>query len=125
MPKPFAILVLALGALSTAATATPIEKRGRFPGDIATLPCMIRVDFTSLATGPDLETFNAMRAYLADSKDTYLIEAWNWGREGEFSLCLRVDGAAAIARVVEDLTRLVPERPVGAGGPTFVRIGPL
>jgi hypothetical protein len=112
-------------ALATPTSATPIVKRGFFRGDPATLPCTIRVDFGSFAGGPDLTTFNEIRNYIADSKVIINADAWSWGKEGEFSLCLEVEDAETQQKVVADITALAPKKPTGSSGPTSVHAGKI
>jgi hypothetical protein len=115
------LAIVGAAAWSAAASATPVEKRG-FLRNISpdNLACVVRVDFTSLAAGPDYETWNTVRAYIAVSKDIHLAEAWTWGREGEFSLCLQIDEASRADTVVADLAAIIPKDPVGKAGPTHV-----
>jgi hypothetical protein len=117
----FGVLV----ALVSTAAATPIVKRGHFRGDAATLPCTVRVDFGSFAGGPDYDTFNTMRNYIADSKLIINADAWSWGKEGEFSLCLEVEDIDTQTKVVADLTALAPKVPAGKAGPTSVHTGKI
>jgi hypothetical protein len=119
------ITVITLVALGGPASATPIVKRGFFRGDPTTLPCTIRVDFSSVAAGPDYVTFNEVRNYIADSKVIINADAWSWGKEGEFSLCLEVEDADTQQKVVADLTALAPTTPNGSSGPTTVHAGKI
>jgi hypothetical protein len=114
-----ALAALAVASVS-AALAVPIERRGQLPGAPDVLPCVVRVDFTSLASGPDYDTWNAVRAYIADSKEIYSAAAWTWGREGEFSLCLELDPVESAAKVMTELAAVIPAIPAGKGGPTRV-----
>lgn len=117
--------LITLLALASAAAATPIVKRGHFRGDATTLPCTVRVDFGSFAGGPDYETFNTIRNYIADSKQIINADAWSWGKEGEFSLCLEVEDSDTQNKVVADLTALAPKVPAGKAGPTSVHAGKI
>lgn len=119
------VVVSAVLALGCAANATPIVKRGYFRGDAATLPCTVRVDFASVASGPDLTAFNEIRNYIADSKQIINADAWSWGKEGEFSLCLEVEDSGTQTKVVADLTALAPTKPNGSSGPTTVHSGKI
>ncbi len=121
-------IIIALITLATTAAmvhATPIVKRGYFRGDVTTLPCTIRVDFGSFAGGPDYATFNEVRNYIADSKVIINADAWSWGKEGEFSLCLEVEDTDTQQKVVADLTALAPKVPAGQAGPTSVHAGKI
>jgi hypothetical protein len=119
------IALIMLAGVTAIANATPIVKRGFFRGDPATLPCTIRVDFGSFASGPDYITFNEVRNYIADSKDIINADAWSWGKEGEFSLCLEVEDTATQTKVVAELTALAPTKPNGSSGPTTVHAGKI
>jgi hypothetical protein len=111
--------IMAVSALFPA-VATPVERRGGLPGSPDVLPCVVRIDFTSLAAGPDYDTWNAVRAYVADSKEIYSAGAWTWGKEGEFSVCLDLDPGEGAAKVMSDLATVIPQTPAGNGGPTRV-----
>jgi hypothetical protein len=124
MNRTIIALILLAGAAAPA-LATPIVKRGFFRGDPATLPCTIRVDFGSFASGPDYITFNEVRNYIADSKVIINADAWSWGKEGEFSLCLEVEDAETLQKVVADITALAPKKPTGSSGPTSVHAGKI
>jgi hypothetical protein len=117
--------LVAVAALAMPAAAVPIEKRGYLRGDVAELPCAVRVDFTSVAAGPDITAFEEIRSYLADQKRVYLAEAWSWGREGEFSLCLHMDDAEVQKVVFDALVKLAPQKPNGTGGRTVVVLGKI
>lgn len=125
MNRAILALIAHAAVAATTAHAVPIERGGFFGGDITTLPCTIRVDFTSAAAGPDLATFNVIRAYIADSPDINKTDAWSWGREGEFSLCIAVGEEAAVDRVIGEMRALAPSPPKGQGGPTTVHRGNL
>jgi hypothetical protein len=116
-------VALTVVVAATQAHAVPIERGGYFGGDVTTLPCAIRIDFKSAVNGPDLDVFNTIRGYIADSKDINKTDAWSWGKQGEFSLCVDIGEDAAIDRVFADLSALAAAPSSGAGGSTQVNRG--
>ncbi|MEQ1695140.1 MAG: hypothetical protein ABL901_04790 [Hyphomicrobiaceae bacterium] len=112
-------------AYAATAHATPVEKRDFFIGNPADLPCAVRVDFIRAAKGPDYDAWDAMRAYIAESRDIQRAEAWGWRMDGEFILCLQIEDPEAITAVFSDLSKLAPKSPALGVGPTTVALGRL
>lgn len=110
-------------AAEPALAAKTIVRRGYIPGGVPALPCTIVVDFTSGGAGPDLDGFEPIRSYVIDTENVDQAEAWGWGKEGEFSLCLTVHDTSAAKRIFEDLTRLKPAKPGKPGSMIEVRQG--
>lgn len=110
-------------AVEPAIAAKTIIKRGFIPGGVPDLPCTIQVDFTSMASGPDYDTFGAMQLYIIDTRDVDAADAWGWGKEGEFTLCLTVHDPKEAPTILQELSKLVPAKPNGNGGPTLVKRG--
>ena len=117
------LALMAVLAYSTPASAVSIKKEGFIRGGVPTLTCTLQVDFGSAAGGPDMDAWQAIRGYIADSKEIDQADAWGWGREGEFSVCLRIEDAAAAKTVLDDLTKLAPVAPAANGGWTKVTAG--
>lgn len=119
------LVAIALLLCSTGAHAVPVEKAGHYSGPLTELPCSVRVDFQSLASGPNYDTWDLVRAYLADTKDVQRAQAFTWGREGEFSLCLAIYEAEASGKVLEDIKSIIQRAPATPGGPTRAERGNL
>jgi hypothetical protein len=115
-------VLTSLAVCAAPAWATPVVKKGFIRGGVPTLGCTLQVDFGSAATGPNLDAWQTIRIYIADSRDIYEAEAWGWGKEGEFSVCLRIDDPAAKARVLDDLSKLISAAPVKNGA--WTKVGP-
>lgn len=115
--------LLVLTACSAGALAAPVEKRDYFPGNLDDLPCAVRIEFASSARGPDYTTWDAMRSYIADSKDIQRAEAWGWRNDGEFLLCLQIEEREAITTVFNDLSNIAPKTPPASVGQTTVALG--
>ncbi len=119
----FAAVAILLALAAPTLAAKTIIKRGFIPGGAPTLPCTIQVDFTSVSVGPDYDTFTAMQRYIVDTRDVDSADAWGWGKQGEFTLCLVVYDAKEAPSILDQLTKLVPPTPIGSGGPTVVKRG--
>lgn len=122
------VTALAFAAITTTAhvvtaQATPVERRDFFIGNPADLPCTVRVEFIRAAKGPDYDAWNAMRSYIAESRDIQRAEAWGWRMDGEFILCLHIEEAEAVTAVFSDLSQLAPKTPAPDVGPTIVALG--
>lgn len=125
-----ATLVLA-AALVLAATdafaAKTIIRRGYLVETPANLPCTVRVDFESRGAGPDLDAFARFQRYVIDTEDVDQADAWGWGRDGEFSLCLTIYDPAAAGRIVPEIERIalaVRDETGAVRGPVTVQRGP-
>ena len=104
-------LILAAFACLNAslALAQPIVKRDYIPGGVAKqLDCTIQVDFGTPDVGPDIAAWEVVRDYVVASKQIDEANAWGWGRDAQFTLCLRVDDPALAKGVAADITKLVP-----------------
>lgn len=119
-------------AATSAFAAKAVVKRGYIPGGVPDLPCTIQVDFTSLAStgvasvsesGPDYDAFGQYQRYVIDTRDVDDAEAWGWGKQGEFSLCLKVHDPKEAVKILDDLTKLIPAKPSGKAGPVMVKRG--
>ena len=119
MKRLAAAAVIALLAIPDA-QAVQVVKRDRLPPDaIKGLACTIEVEFGSHSTGPDMDAWIRIRDYLANSMIIDEAEAWGWGREGEFTVCLKVQDAKDTQAVFSELTQLVP---APGDGRTLVRL---
>jgi hypothetical protein len=119
------VALLLTVVVQPAANAANIVRKGFIRGGVPDLPCTIQIDFGSAATGPDLTTFDIVRRYIADAKLIYEADAWGWGKEGEFSVCVKIDDPEPSRTILADLTKLVPSTPASNGGWTKVKPGPL
>ena len=115
---------LVVAAISTAAVATPVVRKGYMRGGQTMPPCAVRVDFGSSASGPDIAAWSVIQAYVLRSAEIDEADAWGWGREVEFSVCLTTHDKAAAHKVLADLTALVPAVPATNGGWTKLHAGP-
>lgn len=106
-----------------AVSATPIVKKGHVRGAAPPLVCAVQIDFGSAASGPDIDTWATIRSYINQSTEIDEADAWGWGREGEFSVCLTIHDTVITAKVLADLTNLVPTSPAKNGGWTKVKLG--
>ncbi|MBX9924865.1 MAG: hypothetical protein K2Y05_00780 [Hyphomicrobiaceae bacterium] len=123
LPKIFLCAAAGLALVAPAMAAKTIIKRGFIPGGVPDLPCTIQVDFTSVAAGPDYDAFGTLQRYIIDTRDVDAADAWGWGKEGEFTLCLTVHDLKEAPKIFDDLSKLVPAKPNGNGGPTVVKRG--
>lgn len=81
--------------------------------------CRITVSFGSFAMGIDRAAAARIERFLADRHDVASMERRPWGREGEYSLCIRLKPAADAPALYAQLKRLVPKE---GRGPIEVRM---
>lgn len=83
--------LLVLIAMGGHASAISIVKRTFVPGaGVPNLPCAIQLDFGGEGRGPDMAAWAPVSDYIAASNIIEDAQAWGWGTNGEFSVCLQM-----------------------------------
>ena len=75
--------------------------------------CPLRVQFGSYAMGIDNRAAEAVRALLDGDSGVASVEHYPWGREGEYTLCIRVRTDGDARRLFGAIARLFPADPLG------------
>lgn len=93
-----------------AGRAAPVEVR-----DVAVEPsgCSLRVRFASYAMGIDGQAATRMGTAIREAEGVTAVTRYRWGREGEYTLCVRTRSARDAAALFVRLRSLLPPRPRG------------
>ena len=102
------LLLLAAGALPAPADAATIRD---VPGKAS--GCALRVDFGSYAMGIDGTAAQAIERTILSARGVGQVTRHRWGREGEYTLCVRMRTAGAAAALFQRLRPLLPPKPHG------------
>jgi hypothetical protein len=102
------LLLLAAAALPAPAKAATIrDSTGKASG------CALRVDFGSYAMGIDGTAAQAIERTILSARGVGQVTRHRWGREGEYTLCVRMRTAGAAAALFQRLRPLLPPKPHG------------
>ncbi len=102
------LLLLAAGALPAPAKAATIrDSAGKASG------CALRVDFGSYAMGIDGTAAQAIERTILSARGVGHVTRHRWGREGEYTLCVRMRTAGEAAALFRRLRPLLPTKPHG------------
>lgn len=101
------ILLAAAAAAPPAAAASVRDVAGKASG------CALRADFGSYAMGIDRGAAEAIERTILAAKGVGQVTRHRWGREGEYTLCVRMRTAGAAAALFQRLRPLLPPKPHG------------
>ena len=109
MNRAFPAAALAALLACAAARAAPLVR------DTMVEPtgCSLTVRFGSYAMGIDRPAATKIAAAIGRSKGVAAVTRYRWGREGEYTLCVRTRTAREAAALFERLRPLLPPRPLG------------
>lgn len=91
----------------------------------APAPCPLTVSFGSYAMGIDRAAAARIETFLKGDPAVAGMDRRPWGREGEYTLCVRLKPRASAAALFERLKPLVPKKGAGpveiklAGGKSY------
>lgn len=112
-PTAAGLIAAVVWAAAGAATAAPIEVGGP-PPDMAGAACDVRVEFASTAAGINRAAFERIARFVERRRDVSRARQWNWGREGERTLCLNARSRQAGVRVFRAIASMRFPNPNGA-----------
>lgn len=105
---PLLLLAAVAGASPASASAAAIrDSTGKASG------CALRVDFGSYAMGIDGTAAQAIERTILSARGVGQVTRHRWGREGEYTLCVRMRTAGAAAALFQRLRPLLPPKPHG------------
>jgi hypothetical protein len=73
--------------------------------------CTLKISFTSACCGPDIKTGEKVKSYLDANTDKLTYVRTTWGKEGEFSYCLKINEHKNQAAIYKHLKKLAAEKP--------------
>ena len=75
--------------------------------------CALTVQFGSYAMGIDRPAAEKIERFLRGRRDVAGLSRHPWGREGEYTLCVRLKAGAQPARLAQELKTMIPAKPRG------------
>lgn len=110
---------------NNAVSGVPPEDPSKFENKMF---CTLKISFGSMGAGPDVKTGGKVKAYLDSNTDKLTYVRTDWGREGEYSYCLKINDHKQQSGVYKDLRALMPKRgvnapPVSMYGKGFTPVG--
>jgi hypothetical protein len=91
--------------LSLALLAAPLPDKG--------VECPLAVQFGSYAMGIDTNAARRIERFLEKRREVAGVSRHPWGREGEYTLCVRLKRGASPASLARQVKALIPAKPRG------------
>lgn len=99
----FAAIPLILLASCATAAAGPIQQLG-FQGERPEVKCDIEIVFSSACCGINAKAHEGVTRLLGARSEVQAAVEWNWGREGERTICVAARTPAAAGKLFTALT---------------------
>ena len=110
---------------NNAVSGVPPEDSSKYEGKMF---CTLKISFGSIGTGVDAKTGEKVKTYLDSNMDKLTYVRTNWGKEGEYSYCVKINDHKQQAEIYKNLKALMPKRgvnapPVSMSGKGFTPVG--
>lgn len=110
---------------NNAVSGVPPEDTSKFENKMF---CTLKIFFGSIGTGTDVATGEKVKAYLDSNSDKLTYVRTDWGKEGEYTYCVKINEHRQQAGIYKDLKSMMPQRgvntpPVSMSGKGFTPAG--